>query len=212
MDGYYTGLDISSLQGSITDFSVLKADFIIHRAFVGNDYADSNYNGSAAAIRAAGIPFAAYNFAYPIGLKDDPPNINRAAPEQAKLHFDFMGGNTFNWLDAEWPFPSQFAQFGCSAFQIIGWLLEYLETWDQLAGPGKIGIYTMPWWGSKVINMGSCPEFAKYPLWIANYTQTPMTIAPWATWSIWQTSGSAYRLPNGIVCDTDVAKDLSLFI
>jgi GH25 family lysozyme M1 (1,4-beta-N-acetylmuramidase) len=208
-DGYFSGIDISSLQGSISDFTSLGADFVIHRAFVGNDYGDPNYAGNVKAIRAVNIPVAAYNFVYPIGLPNDATHTARDANGQAELHFGFVGGDTFAFADLEWPLPSSFAVYECSPAQICDWTLAYLQRYEELSG-FKCGLYTYPWFG-KSIGLGSRSEFSAYPLWLANYTQSSMVIDPWTDWAVWQTSGSAHRLPNGVVCDTDKCKDLSIF-
>ncbi len=209
MASYYTGLDISALQGYPINFNAIKAagySFCIFRNGIGNSGSDSNYSRYIANASAAGLYTACYNFIYP--LPTDSTHPNRDPVSQAKFHYNTSLGQP-SFVDAEWPEPQNWAQWGINASFINEWMLAYLEEYTSLSGQQPL-IYTYPNWAS---NVNFQPQFANYKLWIASYTATPYIPKPWTDWAFWQDSSGPVKLPGtNITVDHDYAKDLSLWV
>lgn len=76
-----------------------------------------------------------------------------------------------------------------------GAALRFLKDIENRTGK-KPMIYTSPgYWDSYGVNN---PEFAKYPLWVANYdVSKPAVRLPWKTWTIWQYSAKGDGLKFG---------------
>jgi hypothetical protein len=206
------GVDISEVQG-IVDFQWLKnqgIQFVIIKAFEGNKGKDPMFEKNIAGARAAGLKVAAYHFIYP--LPTDPAHPGRSPKEQAKLHHDAVGDNIpFVCCDMEWPEPQDFPKWSVDANFIKQWTLEYLAEYERLSGKRMV-LYTYFFYGDY---LKLSPEFAKYPLWIANFDFPPRMPYPWTDYVLQQTGGGTtgipLTLPNGIPTDTDQAKDLSLW-
>jgi GH25 family lysozyme M1 (1,4-beta-N-acetylmuramidase) len=216
------GLDLSSVQGRV-DWPSIKAagySFALLKCSTGNDTGvDSQFAANVAGARAVGIPVGPYHFAYP--LQQDALHPGRDPVTQARLAFTKCGGLGSNdgeinpVVDAEWPAPQDWVQWGCTDAQIRAWLIAYLEEASQLWGCAPI-VYTYPYWWSKV--SGSLEsKFAAYSLWMADYAKfqtsvppdgsSPIVPSPWNDWTIWQHSGGQMHLPNGTPCDMDVIRD-----
>jgi lysozyme len=211
MADYIKFVDISSLQG-IIDFNALRQqgiDGVIIKSYQGNDGQDTHYALNVEKATIAGLKIAIYNFIYP--LQTDPDHPNRDPVSQATLHFNASKGQPVVCVDCEWPAPQDFASWQITPAFIRQWILTYLQTYTELSGRKPL-VYVYPDW-AQAVGMAEEPEFANYDLWIASYDDSePLIPAPWTTWKIWQNSGGkTYHLPNGIPCDTDVVKDLSLW-
>lgn len=206
------GCDISEVQ-QVVDFNWLVQQgiqFVIVKCFEGNKGKDPNYEKNVAGARAAGLKVAAYHFLYP--LPTDAAHPDRAPKVQAKLHHDTIGDDIpFVCADLEWPEPKDFSKWGVTSDSIKQWTLEYLAEYERLSGKRMV-LYTYFFYGD-YIKLSS--EFAKYPLWIANFEHPPKMPYPWTDYVLQQTgggtTGTPLVLPNGIPTDTDLAKDLSLW-
>jgi GH25 family lysozyme M1 (1,4-beta-N-acetylmuramidase) len=209
------GIDISTIQGHV-DFAACAAvgiQFVICRCGVGNSGKDANYDKNVAEATNAGLKVAAYHFVYPlppaiVNGKDTQPL--RDPVKQAQLHASWVGNNVkVVCCDLEWPAPQDWAKWGCSAQQIVAWVITYLQTYEAITGIRPI-VYTYPYF-AKAINLPQ--DFADtYKLWIASYEPNPIVPKPWTDWVLWQDSSGSYRLPiTGIGVDTDKARDLSLW-
>lgn len=202
------GLDISIVQGNV-DFQAVAASgiqFIVARCGVGNGGIDVDYKKNIAAAKAAGLYVMAYHFIYPLPPLASQPM--RDPVKQAQYHFNACGGELAA-IDCEWPAPQDFAKWGCSPAQLNEWMLTYLQTYTQLDNGRKPLVYTYPYWAAAV---KFDDQFAQYPLWIASYQATPSIPHPWTDYVMWQTTGGGGHLPNGAPVDTDVTKDLSLWV
>src|SRR5665213_2546887 len=198
------GYDISSLQGNV-DFRQLYNNgirFCIFRCGVGNDFIDTNCAKNLAAAKAVGMKVAIYHFIYP--LPTDPNHPMRDPVGQAEYHFK-AGGQEIAFCDIEWPLPKDWKTWGCSAQQIQDWCIAYINHYEQLSGNPIGGIYSYPDFCS---NVKFADSFAKFPLWLANYSANPITPSPWKDFVICQTGIG--KLPNGTPVDLDVMADLSL--
>jgi lysozyme len=206
------GLDVSQIQGVI-DFAAVAAtgvQFVMCRCGVGNNGSDSMYAQNIANAQAAGLKVGAYHFVFP--LPTTAANPSRAPAAQAAAHFAAAGNVPVVACDLEWPVSTDWAKWGCSATQIVQWVTEYLQAYENLSGVRPI-VYTYPYFAQS-INLPA--SFAQaYQLWIASYEVTPAIPAPWTNWILWQNSGGtgagAAHLPNGAPVDTDYAQDLSLW-
>lgn len=205
------GVDISSVQGNV-DFKWLVSQgiqFVIVKCYEGNKGKDPYYDKNVAGAKAAGLKVAAYHFVYP--LPTTAGHLDRDPKAQAKKHFEAAGNIPFACCDLEWPEPQDWAKWGCTAPQIKQWTLDYLQEYERLSGQVMV-LYTYYFY-AKTLNLPV--EFAKYPLWIANFSFPPLIPKPWTNYAMQQTGGGltgvAMKLPNGIPVDTDLANDLSLW-
>lgn len=205
------GCDISEVQGHV-DFNWLVSQgiqFVIVKCYEGNKGKDPMYEKNIAAARSAGLKVAAYHFLYPLPI--DPAHPGRTPKEQAKMHYDAVGDIPFACADLEWPEPQDFAKWGVTRESIKQWTLEYLAEYERLSGKRMV-LYTYFFYGDY---LKLSPEFAKYPIWIANFDFPPRMPYPWKDYVLQQTGGGTTGipliLPNGIPTDTDLAKDLSLW-
>lgn len=213
------GIDVSVCQEDIDWSWVAQQNikFAIMRSGVGNDEAcDIKCAKNIQGCKDNGILPAIYHFAYP--LPSAPGHINRDPISQSQWHFDNTPDQSLPVvLDLEWDAPENWAKWGQSATQIQQWTLQYLDNYTKLSGKVP-AIYSYPYYlrALKPID----PAFANYPLHIASYTFAteygeivePAQIAPFPTWTIWQTAGGTLmKLSNGIPVDTDVVKDLTFF-
>lgn len=207
----YKGVDISALQGTV-DFTWLKnqgRSFSIFRHYIGNDGKDGMCETNILKAKDAGIAPAIYNFVYPIGIT----GTNHAPVLQAQLHFNSINDKSLPMaIDIEWPLPSDWNKWGCSAAQIRDWCAQYLERYAQLSGNKDILFYSFP---SFIQSVGFDSSFGQYRLWLAQYgVSSPNIPAAWKDEGIymWQNGGGELlTLPNGIKCDTNLAVDLSWF-
>jgi lysozyme len=205
------GIDISTIQGTV-DFVACAAagiQFVICRCGVGNGGKDANYDKNVTAAIAAGLKVAAYHFIYPLPTTASQPL--RDPVKQAQLHAGWAGSTStvpVVCCDLEWPAPTDWAKWGCSAAQIVDWTQTYLQAYQAATGITPV-VYTYPYF-AKAIQLPA--SFAQqYQLWIASYEPTPAIPAPWNNWVLWQDSGGTQKLPSGIPVDTDKAVDLSLW-
>lgn len=205
------GVDISSVQGTV-DFEWLKnqgIQFVIVKCYEGNKGKDPMYERNVLGAKAAGLKVAAYHFIYP--LPTDSIHPGRSPKEQATMHYQAAGNIPFACCDMEWPEPQNWAKWNVSADFIKGWVREYLEEYERLSGKRMV-LYTYLFYG-KYLNLPA--DFAKYPLWIANFDFPPKMPYPWTDYVMQQTGGGntgiKMTLSNGIIVDTDLAKDLSLW-
>lgn len=205
------GVDISSVQGNV-DFEWLKnqgIQFVIVKCYEGNKGKDPMYERNVLGAKAAGLKVAAYHFIYP--LPTDSIHPGRSPKEQAALHANAAGNIPFACCDMEWPNPQDFPKWGVDTNFVKKWVLEYLAEYERLTHKRMI-LYTYLFYG-KFLNLST--DFAKYQLWIANFDFPPKLPYPWTDYVIQQTGGGntgvKMTLPNGIIVDTDLAKDLSLW-
>lgn len=201
------GYDVSAVQGNI-NYSTLGSNikFIIAKCGNGNDGIDSFYSKNRTNAKDAGLCFTCYHFVYPLPpLAGDP---SRSPIVQAQNHFAASGGE-IACVDLEWPAPQDWATWGCSASQIVQWVESYMAEYTSLSGRTPI-LYTYPYF---MQSLGEPKAFSQYQLWIASWEPTPTIPSPWASvgYTIWQNTGGGGKLPNGVVVDTDVVKDLSLW-
>jgi lysozyme len=211
------GLDLSELQGALTDaqwkeLAAKGVRFVYLRAGVGNETGlkatDARFLEYVAGARAAGIAVGAYGFAYV--LPNDPAHPGRDPLSQACAHFaacEGLGsrvGDLPPVLDLEWPDPSAWDTWGVDEKLVSSWALQYLEKAATLWGRRPL-LYTFPWFVSRA-RLGA--EFAAYELWLAAYDPIPQVPAPWNQLTVWQKSGGdSFKLPNGVPCDEDAILD-----
>ena len=233
------GLDVSSVQGHV-DWPAVAA-MGCRFAYIkcsegnrGNDpifelpgmYVDANraagitgkdpqFDANVAGAEAAGLRVGPYHFAYP--LPHDPSKPFRDPEDQAKFAFDHagavgsVGGELPPMFDFEWPEPSDWQKWGCTAPQLRQWALSWLEAARAYWGCDPV-IYTYPDFWMHLCG-GAEPEFARYPLCMANYPHVvqwpqdgmaPLIVSPWTNWTFWQFTGGGMRMPDGTPGDFQV--------
>lgn len=200
-----TGLDISSVQGTVNFAPIVSAgiQFVILKAYQGNDFVDLTYAINLQSAQAHGLATGSYNFLYP--LPTSPAHPNRDPLSQAQLHVAATKTSFFA-ADLEWPDPSLWAQWGCSASQVSDWGLAYLNEVERLTGKTP-HLYTYPFFAH---SCALAADYRRFPLWLASYAPSPVIPSPWADWSVWQTGQG--KLPGtNVSVDTNTAKDISIF-
>jgi lysozyme len=218
----YGAIDWARANAAGVRFAVLKCT-------QGNDGKDPRFDQYAEGCRNAGIPAAPYLFAYP--LPSVPGKESRSPENQARAFYGHakglgtQAGDLPPVIDLEWPphfereastskILDRWTQWAVTAEFICEWSLACLAEIERLFGRTPI-IYTYPHWWQSLGEHGKDPAFAKYPLWIANYTHgkdwmppdtaKPIVPAPWQDWTIWQFSadGSPVRIPGVPACPLD---------
>jgi GH25 family lysozyme M1 (1,4-beta-N-acetylmuramidase) len=196
-DGCVSMIDVSAAQGVIAWDSVaaygVRAAMIEHG--VGNDQGNACAAAQVAGARAAGLLVGAYSFLYPIGI----PGAGRTPQQQAALHaaLDFGPYDLPPVIDLEWPEPAQWGRWGCSASQIVDWVLAYVG-----ARGDSPWLYTMPGF-VEALGAAAAP-LGRFPLWVANWgVSSPHVPSPWRDWSAWQYSSTG-SIP-GIAGNVDLS-------
>ncbi len=188
------GIDISQYQGDEVDLLNKKKDslsFIICKATEGITYIDPKFHQNWQVISAKKFIKGAYHF---YRCQDN--------PKQQAAHYL----NTVQKIsNTDLPPIVDFEQAGIDASQSVKQIQDNLLIFlNEVAHTlqRKPMIYTNFYVANQYLNI---PEFAQYPLWIADYTsqKQPMTPTTWKnkSWSFWQQKDS-YRLDH-ITSDFD---------
>lgn len=177
------GLDVSGYQGNVNWSSVAAAgaSFAYVKATEGVTYVSSyfsqQYNGSA----NAGLIRGAYHFARP---------DTSSAAAQADYFIDHGGtwradGKTLpGALDIEYN-PKGDTCYGMSRTAMIDWITAFSNRYRARAGRAPIIYSTTDWWSQCTGNYAGFG--ATNPLWIANYSGTPLPLPHgWTSQTIWQ--------------------------
>lgn len=188
--GCVAAIDISAAQGVVNWQEVaasgVQACFV--ECFVGNDGPNVDRAAQVSGALKAGLRVIPYFFAFP--LPSSPEHTGRDPVGQVALWIQSMKGLGLDpgqpcVLDLEWPAPEDFGRWEINDAFVRGWVLAACA---ELAVKTSIipWIYTTPSF-AEAIDTSSEPEFAKYPLWIANWETTkPIIPEPWGSWAAWQ--------------------------
>lgn len=211
------GIDVSSAQGDF-DWTRAKEEmglrFAIIKCTQGNDpwgeASRSAFQRRVYEALHAGIAVGAYHFAYP--LPEDGVNKRRSAKEQAAAFF--QASNSLGMgpselppsIDFEWPAYEDWGRWKVSAPQMLDWILECLAETERLFARTPM-LYTYPYFWGKV-GGALRDDFARYPLWMADYNWTSeapgKVLTPWSKATIVQTSGGGGTLPNNARVDENI--------
>jgi GH25 family lysozyme M1 (1,4-beta-N-acetylmuramidase) len=177
------GLDVSGYQGNVNWSSVAAAgaSFAYVKATEGvtytSGYFGQQYNGSA----GAGLIRGAYHFARP---------DTSSAAAQADYFVDHGGtwradGKTLpGALDIEYN-PKGATCYGMSHSAMVDWITSFSNRYRSRAGRAPIIYSTTDWWSQCTGNYAGFG--ATNPLWIANYSGTPLPLPHgWTSHTIWQ--------------------------
>jgi len=190
-----SGPDVSSWQhvdGRFIDwFAVKRAghDFAMVKATEGLNYINPYFVPDSILMRTAGVARGTYHYARP----------NLAPEPQAALYAAVVLGQN-GPMDLP-PVLDMENAGGLNPAGLIDWTHRYLNTVQALTGRMPI-IYTYPnFWKTA---MADTNEFARYPLWIADYRGNDQPEVPggWPIWTFWQTTDGA-SIP-GIAGGADV--------
>ncbi len=196
MSHYSGDIDWTQMQGDDIDFAFAKAT-------EGTTFVDPQFATNWAGMQDAGVVRGAYHYFHPELDPDDQAAfvVSTVGPLAATdfpivLDLEINGGETEDVVVAN--------------------ALTFLNDVETATGRTPI-IYT----SNRVITTvsGGSPNFAHYPLWDAQYgVPCPDIPAPWTTWNIWQTDGTASvdGVPDGDTVDLDTFNgtldDLHAFI
>lgn len=171
--GLRDGLDVSAYQGDIDFEAVRQAGYtaVYIRAGEGDDYTDPEFLQNAERAEKAGVD---YGFYYYVTARD-----TAAARAQAQR---------FAWLIRDLDYDARpamdFEQFeGLDAEEIRAIGLEFLETLERLTDVTPM-LYTDAYAARELWSA----EFARYPLWIAEYNggEAPEDSPVWQNWTGYQ--------------------------
>lgn len=200
------GIDISKFQHNEIDSLTSKADslkFVFCKSTGGITYTDPKFKENWSKIKEKGFVRGTYHFYY---CKDNP--VKQAT------HFT----NTVDLQAGDIPPVVDFEGASLNSKETVEViqknLLIFLKEVENKTGILPI-IYTNIGVGNSHLNN---PEFAKYPLWIANYTKANKPHLPKAwenkEWTFWQKS-QTYKV-NHLANDFDIfngsLSDLEAFI
>lgn len=194
------GIDVASWQGQ-PDWRKVAASgvqFAITKATEGVGYLNPTFARNWLEIRAAGLKRGAYHFAE-LGVNQPEAeadyflaNVSRvgglAAGDMLALDLEDKDGSLGRMPEGA----------------VAAWALAWLRYVERQAGVVPL-LYT----GAPVISEHGLtdPAFARYPLWLASYRETPPPVpAPWASIAIWQHSDKG-TVP-GIVGNVDLNRFL----
>lgn len=191
----YYGIDVSKWNGKEVS-EIVPADsltFVICKATQGLTGIDPDFKTNLAAIKKQGLISGAYHF-YQVG---DDPNT------QAAHFWNTIGANggidIAPVVDIE---QGSLPKGKANTTTIQKNLLVFLKALEKSCGKVPM-IYTGAAFGEQYLNN---PVFAKYPLWLAEYTQSSKPKVPktWAKtgYKIWQRS-DGYKI-NSTTTDFDV--------
>ena len=149
---------------------------IIHKASQGMSYRDPDFVVRRGDCRMEGIPFAAYHF------MDDGSKSN--ATSQADHFIDVCQGGGLR----------MFADYEADGLELMD-LYKFMDQLEFKLGPSlRSGVYGGHLLHEQVCNVGFDSTLARYPLWIAHYSNA--ADAPrfpkqtWPRWKLWQYSDS----------------------
>lgn len=225
------GVDVSGVQGAVDWQKLAGAGvrFAWLKCTEGNTRGrDTTFARNVRDAKAAGVLVGAYHFCYPLPHGAEHP-AGRDPVTQAQRAFaesDQLGrleGELPPAVDIEWPpewerdkktgeLVNLWNRWGVTAGSIATWTLAYLEEAERLWGRVPV-LYTYPHFWASLGEAGRRPEFARYPLWIANYlhpapglppdTKRPVVPAPWSSWLVWQYSADGGAHLPGVATDID---------
>jgi GH25 family lysozyme M1 (1,4-beta-N-acetylmuramidase) len=180
---YLEGIDVSHYQGTVDWTQVPGAGkrFVVMQATVGETYVDPTYATNHAGARAAGLPIAAYHFAFPLSNLDDPVLQADWFAQNAAL----LPGDLVPALDLE-------RTGGLSTSELQAWVGAWLGEVYAKLGVRPL-IYTSPtFWAN---SMGDTTMFADQGfavLWVAHWFTVSPTVPAnnWGGlgWTFWQYS------------------------
>jgi GH25 family lysozyme M1 (1,4-beta-N-acetylmuramidase) len=203
---YLEGIDVSHYQGTIDWIQVPSAGkrFAIMKATEGQTLVDPMYAVNHAAARTAGLPVAAYHFAFPLSSPDDAVLQADWFAQNAAL----LPGDLVPALDLE-------RTGGLSTSELQAWVGAWLgEAYAKLGV--RPMIYTSPtFWANSMGNTTMFADQGYAVLWVAHwFTSSPTVPANnWGGygWTFWQYSncGSVAGISGCVDLDRYNGADLT---
>jgi lysozyme len=190
------GIDVSGWQKTISWKVIAAADveFGFIKATEGTGYVNSVYEKHRKAARRNGIPVGAYHFARPDA--DDGPVaeadhfLEVAAPRE---------GDLLPVLDLETP--------GLRPQAMARWAKRFLNRVEKRIGqPPILYTYSSFW----VATVGNSKDFARYPLWLANYGKNDGKVHPVRTVGGWPSIAIHQYTSKGRIPGWDDPVDLNV--
>jgi lysozyme len=180
---YQPKIDWGALAGSGIQFCFIKATEGAHDV---DALFQRHWEGAA----AAGLMRGAYHFfrpQIPVSIQADlfVRTLGQLQPGDLRPALDLEG--TAGWVDIA---PANRAPLA----------LQMLEAIEDRLRVAPI-VYMSPWFATDMLL--STPALARFPIWIAQYTQgqTPNVPKPWTAWTFWQHSqgGRVPGISSGLV-------------
>src|SRR6185295_13488257 len=165
------GIDVSHYQGLVDWSQVRQAGiaFAFAKATEGLTTVDSEFSTNWPAMSAAGLLRGAYHFFHP---EED-------AASQAEHFLSIVGVLTAHDLP---PVLDVETTNGVSTSALWAGVSTWLETVTQRTARTPLLYTSHSFWNDNAPD----PTLTRYPLWLADYAETPTLPDGFTTWSFWQ--------------------------
>lgn len=193
MDNVLIGIDVSSAQGHIDWDTVTasgEANYVFCKATEGMTFVDPTFKTNWEATKAHDFVRGAYHFA----------RLNGNAIAEADFFMKTVGN-----LDLTDMLVLDIETSNITGNQFTDWTLTWLERVEQYSGRTPICYTGGPFFTSHIIgfNTDTAVRLAKFPLWLAAYTNHPDKFIPpiWKDlgWTFWQRSGDQSAIGDTIL-------------
>lgn len=193
-------IDLSANNGTVDFTQITGVDEVFIRSSLGFGDKDKNLEQNAKGADECGFPVSYYHFAYPHSGVDPAAD----AVKQAEYFYDTIKAlPLFKHLAVDLEdFNAKGLDTTISQQNYEVWLQTFLDTIEAKAGV-KCIIYTYVDYVDR--HLPDEHNFGQYPLWIANYSNTPTPKLPkgWDNYLYWQYS------ETGAIAGIDGHVDLS---
>ncbi|MGX1542975.1 lysozyme [Streptomyces adustus] len=181
------GVDVASYQGDVAWSTLWNSGvrWAYTKATEGTSYQNPSFARQYSGAYNVGMIRGAYHFATP----DTSSGVS-----QANYFVDHGGawsddGRTLpGVLDIEWN-PYGDACFGKSKSGMVGWIRDFLKTYEERTGRDAVIYTATSWWSQCTGDYGGFG--ASNPLWIARYASSVGALpAGWSSHTMWQYTSS----------------------
>jgi lysozyme len=176
-----------------------RASVVFIKATDGGGYRNPTFSSDFAAVRSISVIRGAYHFARPSGVTTAQIASNGAA--QATV-FSHVVGTLGRPGDLP-PVPDLEDAGTLNPAQLSRWTHAWLERAARLTGRDAIVYTNVSFWRQ---SMANSPEFAMYPLWLADYgVRQPARVGGWKRCVFWQNTETG-RMAGAGLNDTMLAR------
>jgi GH25 family lysozyme M1 (1,4-beta-N-acetylmuramidase) len=165
------GCDTSVIQGKLPIDRMVQEGIVFGwaRCKVGNNAGvDTRFAETIRAYRGAGIFGGGYCFPFPL------PHLDPVAQADTFLLALMLDGDVVGTMkgdlpiavDAEWPPPEEWTKWGCTANQIVDFLLAQMQRIESQTGIRPI-LYSYPYFIQAISKAKNFAQLLRYKLWLA---------------------------------------------
>lgn len=170
------GTDTSVIQGTLPVAAMKKEgiSFGWARCKVGNNPGrDTVFEQTMRAFKDYGILRGGYCFPFPLSHLD-PIEQAKMFLEALLLDGEVVGtslGELPYVIDAEWPAPEDWAKHGCTADQVVDFLVAMMKYMEEQTGGIKGVLYSYPYYLQAISKAKNYTQLLRYKLWLAGGSQ-----------------------------------------